>query len=908
MKKIPILLTLLFCGLLSAQNFSTGTIPFSNTAGLAYSAEIATDSENVTLTLVGPSDRWLGIGFGTQAMSGGDCVIFNGTTLSDRTFIGNQQPSVDAVQTWTLISNNVEGSTRTVVGTRSLNSGQPNNYVFNNTAEPISLIWARGGSSNFTISYHGGANRGITMSQFELITAPATPAPTPTHDAADVISIYGDTYTSIATNFDPFWGQSGHMQVNPSFSVSGGNTVLAYPNFNYQGTEVTTVNASAMEFLHVDIWTNADPNATTIQVSPINNGTGAGETLVTINHVAGQWYSVDIPKSAFTGMTWNSVFQMKFAANGPGSAVPVDIYLDNIYFWKEAVPLGAVATLSDLQVDGETIANFLAIDNDYTFEVPQGSLEIPQISATATDSNANIVITQATAVPGDATVVVTSQNGEVINTYTVAFSFALLTQPSMVPPTPTHDAADVISIYGDTYTSIATNYDPFWGQSGHMQVNPTFSIDEGNVVLAYPNFNYQGTELTTTNASAMEFLHVDIWTNADPNATIVQVSPINNGTGAGETLVTINHVAEQWYSVDIPKSAFTNMTWDSVFQLKFAANGPGSAVPVTIYLDNIYFWKAPVVAGTVATLSDLQVDGTTIANFSSLDYDYSFGVPQGSVDVPQITITSTDSNAETVITQATSVPGDATVVVTSENGEVINTYTVAFSFELPTAPLTAAPMPMTPPMNVMSLFSNTYMNVPVSTWLTPWSAAALEDIQIMDNDTKVYSNLNFAGIEMTGPNSLDVTNATDFHLDFWTSNLTQLRIKLVDFGPNNTFGGSDDTEHEITIDNPTQYEWVSLSISMDDFVNLTGRQNISQLIISGMPAGSGTVYIDNIYFEMAPMVMVPTTQVEGLCGQTLPTVNSKVFFDNVIGATEYTYNLSSIISTKLTDWFLNFQS
>ncbi len=170
--------------------------------------------------------------------------------------------------------------------------------------------------------------------------------------------------------------------------------------------------------------------------------------------------------------------------------------------------------------------------------------------------------------------------------------------PPAAAPTPTAAVPDVISIYGDTYTNIATNYNPNWGQTGFTQVNPAFSVGGGNVVLAYPNFNYQGTELTTVNASAMEFLHVDIWTNANPAASIIQVSPINSGpgaTGAAETLVTINHTAGQWTSVDIPKSAFTGMTWDSVFQLKFAANGPGSTVPITIYLDNIYFWKAPTV-------------------------------------------------------------------------------------------------------------------------------------------------------------------------------------------------------------------------------------------------------------------------------------------------------------------------
>ena len=33
-------------------------------------------------------------------------------------------------------------------------------------------------------------------------------------------------------------------------------------------------------------------------------------------------------------------------------------------------------------------------------------------------------------------------------------------QPSTSPAAPTNNAADVVSIYGDTYTNIANNYDP----------------------------------------------------------------------------------------------------------------------------------------------------------------------------------------------------------------------------------------------------------------------------------------------------------------------------------------------------------------------------------------------------------------------------------------------------------------
>ncbi|MEM1405857.1 MAG: immunoglobulin-like domain-containing protein, partial [Bacteroidota bacterium] len=69
-------------------------------------------------------------------------------------------------------------------------------------------------------------------------TEPTTSAPVPpARDAADVISIFGETYTNITgINYDPDWGQSGHTLVNTSFDPGDGNLILAYPNFNYQGT------------------------------------------------------------------------------------------------------------------------------------------------------------------------------------------------------------------------------------------------------------------------------------------------------------------------------------------------------------------------------------------------------------------------------------------------------------------------------------------------------------------------------------------------------------------------------------------------------------------------------------------------------------------------------------------------
>ena len=132
----------------------------------------------------------------------------------------------------------------------------------------------------------------------------------PTRDAGDVISVYSDVYSNInVTDFNPVWGQSGSVNTTYDPTGEGTNTVLEYSNFNFQGTYIESINASAMEFVHIDIWT---ADATDVKFSPINNGTGTTEILVNVPLVTGEWSSVDIAIADFTGMTWDSLFQLKF--------------------------------------------------------------------------------------------------------------------------------------------------------------------------------------------------------------------------------------------------------------------------------------------------------------------------------------------------------------------------------------------------------------------------------------------------------------------------------------------------------------------------------------------------------------------------------------------------------------------
>lgn len=424
------------------------------------------------------------------------------------------------------------------------------------------------------------------------------------------------------------------------------------------------------------------------------------------------------------------------------------------------------------------------------------------------------------------------------------------------PAPPQRNPADVISIYGDSYANISgVNYNPNWGQSG--TVNISFDPGTGNLVMAYTNFNYQGTgfESNPQNASAMEFVHIDIWTS---NATVVKFSPIDNsGNGPSEILVDVPLVNGGWSSVDLPKSSFGGMSWNSVFQLKFDAQA--GVHPCDVYLDNIYFWKSSTAPGTDASLSDLQVDGATIPGFTPSALNYAYGIPGGS-STPQITAATANDPSATVtsITQASSVPGSARVLVTAANGVDTSVYTVSYFFNSPSS---AAPTPTS--TNVISLFSDAYTNVNVDTWRTPWCQANYEADTLFGNPTKKYTNTGFIGIETTS-SPINASGMLYLHMDVWTPNITTLGVKLVSFLGDGFQGPNGDSEANLNF-SPTPGVWNRLHIPLSDFTNagLTSLDDLNQYIFTSTPFGAGVLFLDNMYFTTDQLSAVNNLQDAG---------------------------------------------
>ncbi len=175
-------------------------------------------------------------------------------------------------------------------------------------------------------------------------TAPISAAPTPTQAEADVISVYSDAYTDVSgTDFNPNWGQA---TVVTEESIAGDNVQL-YTGLNYQGIVLgSSQDVSGMEFLHLDYWT---ANSTALNTFLISSGpveTGNALTVPT----GGGWTSVDIPLGDFSPVDLADVIQLKFDGDG-------DVYLDNIYFYKEPTPAAEPSLPLGFE-NGETLIPF----------------------------------------------------------------------------------------------------------------------------------------------------------------------------------------------------------------------------------------------------------------------------------------------------------------------------------------------------------------------------------------------------------------------------------------------------------------------------------------------------------------------------------------------------------------------
>ena len=159
----------------------------------------------------------------------------------------------------------------------------------------------------------------------------------------------------------------------------------------------------------------------------------------------------------------------------------------------------------------------------------------------------------------------------------------------------------------------------------------------------------------------------------------------------------------------------------------------------------------------------------------------------------------------------------------------------------PPAVPTDAPTPPPAEACALSIFSDVYGDLPGTNFDPNWGQVTDATIEmIAGNNTLQYLNLNYQGTQF-GSNQ-DVSGYEFLHVDFWTSNSTDLGFFLISPGLEN--------EYLLTsLINPGQ--WVSVDIPLSFFVaDLT---DVFQFKVDG----NGSVWFDNLYFHGGSNVELP---------------------------------------------------
>ena len=167
-------------------------------------------------------------------------------------------------------------------------------------------------------------------------TEPTAAAPTPTLAPADVISMFSDAYPDVPVDtWSTVWDVTDLADVQVA-----GNAAKLYTNLVFAGIETigTPIDATGMTHFRMDIWT-PNPTATAaFRIKWVDLGAngifGGGDDVeheVTLTAATtpalrtGQWVTLDIPFSAFTGLVTRGALG-QLIISGDLSTV----YVDNV--------------------------------------------------------------------------------------------------------------------------------------------------------------------------------------------------------------------------------------------------------------------------------------------------------------------------------------------------------------------------------------------------------------------------------------------------------------------------------------------------------------------------------------------------------------------------------------------------
>ncbi len=412
------------------------------------------------------------------------------------------------------------------------------------------------------------------------------------------------------------------------------------------------------------------------------------------------------------------------------------------------------------------------------------------------------------------------------------------------------DAVDYQAFENSKVDAVQTDYAVAFSGPASLRVTvPGPGSQEGWFAGgAFTTFNLR--DLTSYNA-------VTFYAKSSINSTLDVAGHSNDNTGTSlyEASRSAIPLTNEWVRVIVPIPNPSRLTFEG--GLFFFAEGHENDQGFDFWMDEIKFEYVEGITNPRPVI-DTETQTTFVGGSVEVSGTFTtFDVGREDVVVNHLPAcfdyVSSDSLVATVIDGTIQAVGTGNATVTARLDTV--SAEGAVTVNVLGEPEGPAPSPTVPAADVISLFSDVYDDVPVDTWHAPWtgSTGTVSDFVLYGDNTKVYTDLNFAGIEFLEENMIDAAGAgmTHLHLDVWAPSGGLFKVKLVDFGPNGAWGGGDDSEDELLFNGGTvppffSGQWSQLEIPLSDF-DLLFMNHLAQMVISSSDVH--TVIVDNVYFH-----------------------------------------------------------
>jgi hypothetical protein len=167
-----------------------------------------------------------------------------------------------------------------------------------------------------------------------------------------------------------------------------------------------------------------------------------------------------------------------------------------------------------------------------------------------------------------------------------------------------------------------------------------------------------------------DFREVDAYFTTDANTQLPATIAVSYWNGLAWVPVTAQHVSFATGSDQPTKITFDPISTAKV-KLDMTSASPNSPVTGNLTIGDLAIPGAVVAYNTAAELSSLEINGRRIPGFDPAAHVYRFSVRTR----PRIAATAAE-NGRALIVPPLSIPGTATVTVTSEDGQHQSTYTI----------------------------------------------------------------------------------------------------------------------------------------------------------------------------------------------------------------------------------------